>query len=150
MFNFVIFPTVPTLIEQNYGDICSISGRWYSENVKGTWLWFSREIKHCRHYSSVVINAMASQITGVLIVLPIPIWRSLKKTSNLRLIGLCEGIHGWPADSPHKRPVTSKMFPSTSSWDGSLNGWFYDLFTRPRFIGIITCLILWVQVGRCP
>ena len=34
-----------------------------------------------------------------------------KKTSKLRVIGLCEGIHQWPVDSPRKGPVTQKMFP---------------------------------------
>ena len=37
--------------------------------------------------------------------------RRLKKTSKLHVTGLCEGIHRWPVNSPHKRPVTRKMFP---------------------------------------
>ena len=34
-----------------------------------------------------------------------------KKTSKLRVTRLCAGIHWWPTNSPHKRPVTRKMFP---------------------------------------
>ena len=34
-----------------------------------------------------------------------------KKTSKLRVTGLCVGIHRWPVNSPHKGPVTRKMFP---------------------------------------
>ena len=34
--------------------------------------------------------------------------RGSKKTSKLRVTGLCEG---WPVNSPHKGPVTWKMFP---------------------------------------
>ena len=34
-----------------------------------------------------------------------------KKTSKLRVTGLCAGIHRGPVNSPHKRPVTRKMFP---------------------------------------
>ena len=34
-----------------------------------------------------------------------------KKTSKLRVTGLCVGIHRWPVNSPHKGPVTGKMFP---------------------------------------
>ena len=34
-----------------------------------------------------------------------------KKTSKVHVSGLCEGKHQWPVDSPHKRPVTRKMFP---------------------------------------
>ena len=34
-----------------------------------------------------------------------------QKTSKLRVTGLCvQGIHRWPVNSPHKRPVTRKMF----------------------------------------
>ena len=33
--------------------------------------------------------------------------RRSKKTSKLRVIGLCAGIHRWP----HKRPLTRKIFP---------------------------------------
>ena len=39
--------------------------------------------------------------------------RKPKKTSKLHVTGLCEGgggIHRWPVDSPHKGPVTRKMF----------------------------------------
>ena len=37
--------------------------------------------------------------------------RRSKKTSKLRVIGLCVGISPGPVNSPHKRPVTRKMFP---------------------------------------
>ena len=33
------------------------------------------------------------------------------KTSKLRVTGLCAGIHRRPVNSPHKWPVTRKMFP---------------------------------------
>ena len=36
--------------------------------------------------------------------------RRSKKTSRLRVSGLCVGIHRWPVNSPHKGPVTRKMF----------------------------------------
>ena len=34
-----------------------------------------------------------------------------KKTAKLRVTGLCEGKPPRPVDSPHKGPVTRKMFP---------------------------------------
>ena len=37
--------------------------------------------------------------------------RGTKKTSQLHITGLCEGIHRWPVNSPHKGPVARKMFP---------------------------------------
>ena len=30
--------------------------------------------------------------------------------SKLQVTGLCEGIHQWPVDSPHKGPLMCKMF----------------------------------------
>ena len=36
--------------------------------------------------------------------------RRSKKTSKLRVTGLCAGIHRWPFNSPHKWPVTRKYF----------------------------------------
>ena len=37
--------------------------------------------------------------------------RRSKKTSKLRVTGFVLGIHRWPVNSPHKGPVTRKMFP---------------------------------------
>ena len=34
-----------------------------------------------------------------------------KKTSKLRVTGLCGGTHRWAVNPPHKGPVTRKMFP---------------------------------------
>ena len=37
--------------------------------------------------------------------------RRSKKTSKLRVTGLCAGIHRRPMNSPHKWPATRKLFP---------------------------------------
>ena len=37
--------------------------------------------------------------------------RRSKKTSKLRVTGLCVGIHQWPVNSPHQGLVTRKLFP---------------------------------------
>ena len=43
--------------------------------------------------------------------------RRSKKTSKLRVTGLCARIHRWPVNSPHKGTVTRKCFHlMTSSW----------------------------------
>ena len=49
--------------------------------------------------------------------------RRSKKTSKLRVTGLCAGIHRGPMNYPHKGPVTWKMFPFDdvimgSAWSG--------------------------------
>ena len=38
-------------------------------------------------------------------------WRRSKKSSKLRVTGLCVGNSTGPVNSPHKGPVTRKMFP---------------------------------------
>ena len=53
------------------------------------------------------MSFMASEITGTLTIC------STKKTSKIHITGpLWRGIHWWPVDSPHKRPVMWKTFPS--------------------------------------
>ena len=37
--------------------------------------------------------------------------RLVGRRSKLRVTGLCAGIHRWPMNFPHKRPVTRKAFP---------------------------------------
>ena len=63
--------------------------------------------------------------------------RRSKKTSKLRLTGLCRGIHRRPVNSPYKWPVTRKMFP------------FDDVIMTvrarikwTRYVYIITCRFL--------
>ena len=58
------------------------------------------------------MSAMASQITGVYIVCSTLFFRRRsKKTSKLSVTGFFRGIQRWSMDSPHKKPVTRKMFP---------------------------------------
>ena len=54
------------------------------------------------------MSVMASQITGVSIVFSRLFRRRSKKTSKLRVAGLCEG---WPVNSLLKGSITRKMFP---------------------------------------
>ena len=60
------------------------------------------------HYIDVIMTTMASQITSLLNRL---FWRRSKKTSKLRVTGLCAGNSPGPVNSPHKGPVTRNMFP---------------------------------------
>ena len=55
------------------------------------------------HYSDVMMGAgaMASQITS-------PDQRKHQSSASLTFV---RGIHRWPVNSPHKWPVTRKMFP---------------------------------------
>ena len=60
------------------------------------------------NYSDVIMTAMASQITSLAIVYSTVYSRGKsKRSSKLRVTGLCAGM----VNSPHKWPVTRKMFP---------------------------------------
>ena len=64
------------------------------------------------HYNDVIMIVIASQITSVSIV-----WSTVcsgadqRKHQSSATLAFVRGIHRWPVDSPHKRPVTQKMFP---------------------------------------
>ena len=64
------------------------------------------------HYSDVIMGAMASQITSLTIVYSTVYWSAYhRKYQSPALPAFVRGIHRWPVNSPHKWPVTRKMFP---------------------------------------
>ena len=64
------------------------------------------------HYNDVIMSAMASQITSpTALYSTVYSRRRSRKTSKLRVTGLCVGKSPGPVNSPHKGPVTRKMFP---------------------------------------
>ena len=64
------------------------------------------------HYHDVIMGAMASQITSLMIIYPIVYSDAdqRKHQSSASLV-FVRGIHRGPVNSPHKWPVTRKMFP---------------------------------------
>ena len=67
---------------------------------------------HCEHYDDVIMSAIASQITSLTIVYSIVYsdadQRNHQSSASLVFVW---GIHRGPVNSPHKWPVTRKMFP---------------------------------------
>ena len=64
------------------------------------------------HYSDVIISAMASQITNLTIVYStVYSGAGQRKHQSFASLAFVWGIHQWPVNSRHKRPVTRKMFP---------------------------------------
>ena len=61
-----------------------------------------------RHYSDVIMSAMAPQITGVPFVCSNTDQIKHQSSASLAFV---RAIHRWPVNSPHKGPVTRKMFP---------------------------------------
>ena len=64
------------------------------------------------HYNNVIMSAMASQITDVSIVCSaVGSGTDQRKHQSSASLAFVRGIHRWPGNSPHIRPVTRKMFP---------------------------------------
>ena len=58
------------------------------------------------------MGAMASQISSLTIVYStIYLGADERKHQSSTSLAYMKGIHRWPVNSPHKGPVTRKMFP---------------------------------------
>ena len=64
------------------------------------------------HYDDVTMSLMASQITSLTIVYwTVYSGADQRKPQSSASLAFVRGIHRGPVNSPHKRPVTRKMFP---------------------------------------
>ena len=75
-------------------------------------LWHEEWKDSPLHYSDVIISAMASQIFGVSIVYStVCSGADQSRYQSSASLAFLRGIHRWPVNSPHKGPVTRKIFP---------------------------------------
>ena len=64
------------------------------------------------HCSDVIMMAMASQITSLMIIYSTVYSEAdRRKHQSSTSLAFGRGIHRWPVNSPHKWPVTRKMCP---------------------------------------
>ena len=64
------------------------------------------------HYNDVIMGAIASLITSLTIVYStVYSDADQRKRQSSALLAFVRGIHRCPVNSPHKWPVTRKMFP---------------------------------------
>ena len=64
------------------------------------------------HYGDVIMGAIASQITSLTIVYSIVYSDTDQRNREISVsLAFVRGIHRGPVNSPHKWPVTRKMFP---------------------------------------
>ena len=64
------------------------------------------------HYNDVIMSTMASQITNLMIVYTtVYSGTDQRKHQSFTSLAFVREIHLWPVNSPHKCPVTQKMFP---------------------------------------
>ena len=82
------------------------------------------------HYDDVIMSAIASQITSLTIVYSVVYSDAdQRKHQSSASLAFVRGIHRGPVNSPHKWPVTRKMFPFDdvimySGQEGTLGGCF--------------------------
>ena len=93
------------------GKLCTL-GRWMWMNLsRVTQATFTTDLRK-NHYSDVIIGTMASQITSLTIVYwTVYLCADQRKHQSFASLAFVQGIHWWPVNSPHKWPVTRKMFP---------------------------------------
>ena len=93
------------------------------------------------HYIDVIMTAMASQITSLTVVYStVYSDADQRKHQSSASLAFVWGIHRWPVNSPHKWPVSRKMFPFDDVIMGSLSGYrghFHWLQSRHEYV------ILW-------
>ena len=95
--------------------LCNVSaGKQQQKLDKQTHEWLCPQ-----HYSDVIMRAVAYQITRISCLLNVCSGSDQRKTSKLLVTGRLRGIHRWPVNSPHKGPVTPRMFP----FDDVTIGW---------------------------
>ena len=84
-------------------------------------LRYSPSIKFGKHYNDVIMSKMASQITSLAIVYS-TVYSGIdqRKHQSSTSLAFVRGIHRWLVNSPHKGPVTRKMFLLMSSWNPEL------------------------------
>ena len=67
---------------------------------------------YCYHYNDVIMDAIASQITSLTIVYStVYSDADQRKHQSFASLAFVRGIHREPVNSPHKWPVTRRMFP---------------------------------------
>ena len=74
--------------------------------------WIDGGMNLTRHYCDVIMDAMASQIT-ILTIVYSTVYSDADRRRHQSSASLASvrGIHRGPVNSPHKGPVTRKMFP---------------------------------------
>ena len=84
------------------------------------------------HYDDVIVGAIASQITSLTIVYSTDYSGAYQsKHQSSASLAFVRGIHRGPVNSPHKWPVTRKMFPFDDvimilNWDVFIPGLLQD------------------------
>ena len=83
---------------------------------------------HHYHYSDVTMSTIASQITSLTIVYStVYSGADERKHQSSASLAFVRGFHRGPVNSPHKGPVTRKMFPFDDVIMRSIFLWIFNL-----------------------
>ena len=90
--------------------------QWLRARLQYLQCWCTRyhslALNHWNHYNDVIMGAVMSQITGLMIVYStVYSDADQRKHQSSASLAFVWEIHGWPVNSPHKWPVMQKMFP---------------------------------------
>ena len=98
-----------------------------------------------RHYSDVIMGAMASQITSRTIVdSTVYSGADQRKNQSSASLAFVRGIHRWPANSPHNGQQRGKCFLlMTSSW---LNSFAILPWRNPLFMWFLGSYVTAIKV----
>ena len=111
---------------------------------------FQQLAKHRIHYSDVIMGAMASQITSLTIVCStIYSGADQRKHQSSASLAFVRWIHRWPVNSPHKWPVTRKMFPfdDVIIFDTTRTGGTEYTFVHLSVLD--TCVLAKTSIRKC-
>ena len=90
-------------------------------------------------YTDVIMGRVASQITSLTIVYPTVYSRAdQRKHQSSASLAFVRGIHRSPVNSPHKGPVTRKMFPFDDVIMDARNQSINFCFDSIRFLATIS------------
>ena len=98
---------LPTSLEHCSFNACNVI------SAHGHVMWSMQRYCHSRvHCSDAIMSAMASRITSLTIVYStVHSGAHQRKYQSSASLAFVRGIQWWPVNSPHKGPVTPKMFP---------------------------------------
>ena len=126
---------------------------WFDKSRAWVWVWklssedYSRiswcNVLNSSHYDDVIMDEIASQITSLTIVYSaVYLDADQRKHQSSASLAFVRGIHRGPVNSPHKWPITRKMFPFDDvimqtvilyKWVYSSSSYMHTKFHKSKF-----------------
>ena len=88
--------------------------RWLYHNLLTLYLqhlYLPHSLSIWSHYCDVIMSTMTFQITSLIIIYSNVYSADQGKHQSSASLAFVRGIHRWPVNSPHKRPVTREVLP---------------------------------------